>query len=481
MQKSKNFIYPDIVAAGLPLFFFFVAFAFTFGKFPGAVGEYSFLTSVSAVSTSALFLVLARSKCASPASLLAISIILVFGYFKFYWILFDSVAVLQFFPVEAWPAFKDSGILLNSFSLLTLGFLIMALASISCCYWQEKLLPKFVQNVSAAQEHDSLVSRGLLAVLLILLPVSSYLIWKCRIGIQSMPAEPLPMRLSGIIYYFHSMMIPGLILTQIAHATRAGKTWLPRAGICLLIVWAISDAAIRGSRGTLFLAPLMLFFLSVTGGLRFRKAEVIAIVSLVFLAILVVPIVAQYRFLRAVDGLGVWQAFSIMSANISMKGQVIFQSMVFIFFRIPGMETLIAVVGMDAAPLGLRAFDVLTSSGGLDGYLTRDIFHVKFVTSYAPSFIAGAYLLGGASLIAVVSAIAAVVVSFGWRFVLTCGIKNTSMAGVFFLLLVFWGMTEGFTSIFFKQIIVACVVVVLLELILRLNIRSSTATRRSMG
>lgn len=481
MQKVKSFAYSDIVIAGLPLLFFGVSYAFTFGKFPEAVWRYSFLTLLSSVSTSALFLFLARRQCASPAALLAISIMLVFGYFKFYWILFDSVTVLQFFPVEAWPAFKDSGILLNSLSLLTLGFVIMALAIIVCCYWQEKLLPKSVQNVYAAQEHDSRVSSGLLAVLLILLPVFLYLIWKCRIGIQSMPAEPLPMRLSGIIYYFHSMMIPGLILTQIAHATRAGKTWLPRAGICLLIVWAVSDAAIRGSRGTIFLAPLMLFFLSMTGGLRFRKAEVLTIVSLVFLAILVVPIVAQYRFLRAVDGLGVWQAFSIMSANISLNGQVLFQSMVFIFFRIPGVETLIAVVGMDAAPLGIRAFDVLASSGGLDGYLTRDIFHVKFITSYAPSFVAGAYLLGGPALIATVSAIMAVVVFFGWRCVLSCGIKNTSMAGVFFLLLVFWGMTEGFTSIFFKQVIVACMVVLILELILWLNSRQSHSLLRSRG
>lgn len=463
-RKLPDFV--AVTAAGIPAVLFAGGYLLTWERV--LEPRYFLLHLLSAISASAVCLELSRRGAAAIAAWMSLVLIFVFGYLKFYWILFDPISPQQFFPEYVWPVFRQKELRLPVFSLLTLAFS----ASCVCILMLFRTMDRF--NFRSSVERPAVTEApgwgGLSLKLLYVLPALIFCILGVvryfQIGIPGVFTQPLPLRLSGVLYYTQTIIIPCLILVQVMAATRASRAGAARCGIGLLIVWAVGDALVRGSRASLLMVPLLLIFLALNGGVKIRRREVVLVLAIALAALVVSPLGIQYRGLRG-EGVGVFQALYELRAGVSLSFSGLYRTLVFFFFRIPGAETLLALLGMYAEPLGDKAVAVMRSADGLSGYITTKIFLSKFMTAYAPSYYGGAYLLGGYGGIIIGAAVSALLSVAGWLFLRGLRLAVLPIAATLYLLVLFFLLTEGPTSMIPKQAFFAIFSVVLCEVIVR--------------
>ncbi|MCX5792252.1 MAG: hypothetical protein NTY45_08570, partial [Elusimicrobia bacterium] len=398
------------------------------------------------------------------AAWLAVGVMLVFGYAKFYWIMADPVSPRVLFPRGIWPLFTEPDLFLPVFAVQTLAFSALCTGILIFFYAADSCFGEPAPEPVPAGR-DARLSKALILALPFFAAISLYAVATFKVGVLGLVSAPLPLHLSGVFYYFQTILLPVFILAQVYLSEKSGKIGLARAGIFLLFLWAGADALVRGSRASLVLAPLLTVFMAFCGGVKLRKWELAAIAAAVTVALLLAPLAVQYRLLR-VQGLGVMETLFRLLACFSAGWASVFKTAVFFFFRVPGAETLFALLGMSSGPLKASAFGVILSPEGLPGYITKEIFRINYTMAFAPSFVGGAYVLWGYVGIAAFSAAGAGISVFGWKGLRRLPLRLMPVASAFFLLLFFWLVTEGLTPIVVKQVFSAAAACALCEVVL---------------
>lgn len=447
--------------------FFALGYLATAGKLGAAGAHYLPLNLAGAAAASLTIIKLKEYEVPLPAWMMFF-ILLVFGYFKFYWLVLDPKFAQTFYTAKVKLLFLEPSGLAAAFQLQTVSFAVYCSALLGFC-----ALGCRKKGAAAAGAHREelpcpAAARAFTALALALMPLSMFLVYKYRIGIMGMPSQPLPLHLSGVIFYLQIIGLPGLLLAQIYAASRSGSQRLARAGGALLLLWAVADMVLRTSRASLLLAPLLLLFLALSGGVKFRKAEIGAVLGAGFMAVFLLPMITTYRELR-ICAASSFDAAAFLFYNYSASPLDILNSIAFLLFRVPGIETLVLVLGFPDPVIGSGCFRVLFSRDGLSGYMTHQLMGVPAgdLTGFATSFLGGAYLCGGYFAVIAASVLAALIGTYAWNALAALRLETLPVARTFFLILLFWGMTEGVSPTLFKQAAAAAAVIAALEAAMR--------------
>jgi hypothetical protein len=328
---------------------------------------------------------------------LVVAVFLSFYFLRYPILLLDPTTVVATHPDSIKPLF------LNDRVGLTQAVKLSSLVFVVFCIVAGILLRSSGARACVANTHipkgNDQIKAWLLVTVPLLMIVLGYVSYVYQIGQMGVaPGEPLPFRLKGVIFYARQALVPLLILALIYCATLASERRLLLVGILLLAIHGVSDAILRGSRSSLLLCLLLVFFLSVSGGIRIRRKGLIIIGGLLFGAILLMPTIMHYRMLRFESDAGLWQllANAFSTANQDFIG-VLQSSFNLIYFRIPGIETIWAISGLVKEPLGSGLIETMRSQFGVTGYLNFEIYRipVELNTLYAPGFVGWLYLVGG--------------------------------------------------------------------------------------
>lgn len=471
-----NYIWEDIARLRwVILLLFAIGYSITASRFHFSAGEYLFYNLLALGACAVLLTQLKVFGQCFAAVWLGLIILVTVYFLRFYWIVIDPSPVKVMLPqnsyIEMLPQVDK---LINAFKLSVIAFSAFSLSAAAMFF----LLRKQDAATHRTEEHGEIASHWFIAkfILLLLPPLMlalAYIAHKYHIGeMGAAPGEPLPFRLKGVIFYARIVLLPLMILQFMYSAARSGHPVVARLGVLLLLTHGVIDMLIRGSRSSLLLCVLLLVFLLMARGIQLRRNEKIFIGITVILAIVMVPIMTEYRYWR------VQHDFSVMDALNNAVGSVgigwwgaLMKGVEFVFFRMPGTESLWAMLSRGAEPLGMQSFDVFATKNGLAGYLTYQIHPMKVEdnTLLAPGFVGWFYLVAGIPAILLGSAAAAIFSILGWKYLsrdyLVCG----PVAQTFLLWMFFVALTEGTLDSMVYMVLAGIVSIAAMEFSLRLS------------
>ena len=377
-------------------------------------------------------------------------VLLLMGYFiRFYWITIDPLPVEKMLPLNPFRTMvADRNALFMSFQ-----FSVIAFASF--CF-SVSILLFFLKSglwigLHSMQNQNSILKiefiRILLALTVALTGIFAYVNYQYQIGeMGSSPGDPLPFRLKGIIFYARVVCVPLLILLCITFMDHANDIIGSRVGILLLILNGVADMFLRNSRSSLLLALLLLIFLLLVGGVRLRVKEKIFLGLIAVLAFLMVPVMTEYRQVRLIQNLSHIDALVVLFQKEESNWLLQFtQGLKFVLFRMPGIESLWCQLALGAKPLGIYSLDIINSTNGIAGYLTYVIHPMKEsnFTLLAPGFVGWLYLVGGTPVILAGSLCIGFITVFAWSLIDAVFIRTSAVAKAFLLWMLFLALTEG--------------------------------------
>lgn len=310
-------------------------------------------------------------------------------------------------------------------------------------------------------------------LLIVLLMLSlGYVAYIYRIGQMGVPPGPaLPYRIKGLVFYGRLVVLPLLILYLIVLGTRLNDRWIVRSGVVLLLAHAVSDMFLRGSRSSLLLCALMFVFLIVSQGLKVRRFGITIFVMGGLTAIWMMPVIMNYRIMRFTSGDSI---YLIMLQVLSSVGEgtlsQLFRGLNDLYLRLPGIETIWAMLSMSATPLEERLFSVINSSFGVTGYLNFDVYGIApdWYTLFAPGYIGWWYLAVGWTGLAVGAVILALICVKVPRWIQLANFDCKPVANVFLLWMLFISMSDGTLDGNFPLIFSGIVILLFLEFWIRL-------------
>ena len=236
----------------------------------------------------------------------------------------------------------------------------------------------------------------------------------------------------------------------------------------------IIDMLLRNSRSSLLLAVLLLVFLILIDGIKLRRNEKVFFGVVVLLAFVMVPIMTEYRYIRVNYNLPHIEAFSNALNDVGRNWLMqLFKGLQFVFFRMPGIESLWCMIAWQGEPLGIHSIDVINSKNGIAGYLTYIIYPLRETdnTLLAPGFVGWFYLVAGLPAIVLGSIFAGALSVLGWKFLGRRYIESGPVAQVFFLWMFFLALTEGTLDSMRYMFFVGLITIAALEVGLRMLTR----------
>ena len=376
---------------------------------------------------------------------LVLSVFLGFYFLRYPYLLFDPSPIIGTHPNSISALFRDNGAGLGK----ALAF--SAVAFCSFCLTCGALLGRLNAGHMQTNDMPREVSARMADVLMIAIPlmmlILGYVSYVHRIGQMGVPSgEPLPFRLKGIVFYGRTVVLPLMILALINFGTKLESRRLIWIGVGMLAVHGFSDMMLRGSRSSLLLCLLLVLFLIVGRGLRVRRLGLFILAALALGAIWLMPMVMQYRILRMHSDAGMWvlmqQAF--VASNDGALA-LLKHSLLTVYYRIPGIETIWAIINVDGKPLGSTWWPTVRSPFGMTGYLNFALYHVPLEanTLYAPGFVGWLYLAGGYAMLLLGPALLAWVCVHVPRRIFASGSPNAAVVNAFLLWILFLTLTDG--------------------------------------
>lgn len=462
---------------------FAIGYALTATRLEPFASEYLFYTVISLTACALLLSRLTRFDPPRLATWVVLAVFLIAYYIKFYWILIDSSFARNMLPRTVWPALSSNAALCSGYALTTYAFLAFAVSAwVSLCPRMHKCyLTRTAYNPSSTAVYRFL-SSFLLVLLPILMSSLGYLAYKFEIGLLGRNVvSPLPYRFGGIIFYSRLTLVPALSLLQVWCAERAARRWHLRIGILLLLFHGASDILLRASRGSLLTVSLELVFLAVITNLRFYRSEWLMTFCSIVVAVFLAPLITQYRWLRLSD-VGI---FSAVSRAIELSfgfWRTFVAGVSFVFFRIPGVEMITAIMGSGAEPLGREALSVMSSQRGIAGYLTVNIFGYPqdLAHSVAPSLVGWLYLVGGPAAVLVGCVVVGLISTVFWHALSRLPLRSGPVAQTLTLFLLYAAVAESTLERIPLQVAVTAASVGVLEVLMRIRVvRFSPVTQRA--
>ena len=440
--------------------------------------------TVSMLSCALLLCHLATLTSRNLAVWMALSLLLVLYFLRYAYFSFDQTPVAWMQPDAVYALLRNdraglqracmfSAIVFSVFCVASALFLKSTRAS------RGEMGPLSGAIYSAA---DLEIAKMLLLGVPVLMLALGYVAYTYRIGQMGVsPGEPLPFRLKGLIFYARLIVLPLLILTLIYLGMKARSSWFERAGLFLLLAHGVSDMMLRGSRSSLLLCILLAIFLAANGGLKLKRNGMLIGFTLLLIAVWLMPVIMEYRMLRFTSNedlitvLG--QAFSATGKSLP---QILLKGLSVVYFRLPGIETMWAILIVKAEPLGSALIPTLTSPFGITGYLNFVAYQLppELNTLFAPGFVGWLYLAGG-MLGLVLGAI-----SLAWicvmvpRFIFDSGSRCAPVANTFLLWILFVSITDGTLDSNVSMILVGLLSLGGIELLLRIVQKSAAEVPR---
>jgi len=367
-------------------------------------------------------------------------------FLRYAYFVLDPKPVMGIQPDSVFIVLRDDAVSLHkAYALAVLGFAVFCCAS-------AMLLLKFPTSKSSMSVGDidfaahACFSKWLFVVIPVLMVVLGFVAHHYHVGQMGVPAgEPLPFRLKGLIFYGRLVLLPLLILTLIYLGDRIDRSWQVRAGLMLLALHGVSDLVLRGSRSSLLLCVLVVVFLAVNRGLRVRPIGVAICATLGIFAIWLMPVIMQYRILRFSSQEDLLPLLLRAFASSADGLQKLGDGLSTVYLRLPGLETLWAMLSLKAEPLGLALGAALAAPNGVTGYLNIGVYHSppELNTLFAPGYLGWWYLVGGVTGIALGALALAFVCVLLPRWILACGLRCAPVANTFLLWVLFISLSDG--------------------------------------
>lgn len=308
--------------------------------------------------------------------------------------------------------------------------------------------------------------------LLILSLGTAWLSYYFDIGLMGSEIKlALPYRLRGVIFYFRSYVLIGalLMLAYVAYRQKSNSRFWWAIG--LLVLNGVADALIRSSKAALLAPFLYVFFLMVAADMPIRKRNMMLALLICVPIFLALPYLNNLRVFRTA-GLGVWEALAQTISSTEMTPiESLIRSMIWVIYRLPGVEMLIGILGHPTQSIGANWPEVFARSTGVAGFLTNDVFLTppQYPHLAAPSYFGWWYLMFGRLGVVIGGAVLALFVQFGWQTILKLGNQAAIVARVFFLMFLFMAVSEGALDMLTKTIVAIFITVLLLEAMMRIT------------
>jgi len=457
-----------VLGRWLLILLFVTGYFLTASRFDNMAIEYVLLNVLALLSCAILLSQLKRFEPRNIALWVSLGVVLMVYFVRFYWIAIDPTPVKAMLHTPAYNAILQDAALITGFKLLVLFF------SIFCVF--SAMLLNYVKNSDQMLARPRLkynegsyyfIAQTLLFSLLPVMLVLGYVANRYHIGEMGADSgEALPYRLKGLIFYARFMLVPLLALLLIYTAERSGRIFLSRYGILLLLLHGFMDMFIRNSRSGLLLCILLIVFLIIAGGIRLRRSEKILVGITTMAAIVMVPIITEYRYHRTVNDFPIMHALTNSINAVGDEGiGLLTRGFTFIFFRIPGVEAITAMIGLGAEPLGMKSVEVLSTELGLSGHLTHVIYQIptEWVTLAAPSYIGWFYLIGGWLGLVVAGILVPVFIVVIWKYIGDRYLLSSPIAKTFFLWMLFIALTEGTIDLMMYMFLVGMICIAGIE------------------
>lgn len=411
----------------------------------GAGSECVLFLAISMCACAYLAYKLDTAGAETAAIWLVLIVFLAFYFLRYPYILFDPTPIIGTHPDSISLLFRLNGAGLGK----ALAFTTLAFTSF--CLTAGALLGRIdvapMRTVEMPRVAITRMAGALVIAIPLLMLALGYIAYVHHIGQMGVsPGDPLPFRIKGIIFYGRTVVLPLMILALINFGTNLESRRLTWFGLGLLVAHGVSDMMLRGSRSSLLLCLLLTLFLIIGRGLKVKRSGLVMLGALVLTSISLMPIVMQYRILRMHSDAGLW-ALMQQSFATSHDGPLALlkDALLTVYFRIPGIETIWAIINVDGKPLGAALWDSVRSPFGMTGYLNFTLYRVAMEsnTLYAPGFVGWLYLAGGYAMLLLGPALLAWLCVSIPRRVFASGSPNAAIVNAFLLWILFLTLTDG--------------------------------------
>ena len=462
-----------------PLFLIF-GYVFTAPYFENTRFDYLAYNILAIVSYIALLIGTTSAEKKYLAVLIGLLSFIFLYIFRFYWITIDPIPVREMLPTLSWQIMTaDKVTLLEAFRFSVISFTAWCIAVITSLF----LLRNKGRSVEGIEHISCIKLRPIVPYLLLFIVLSSgvfaYISAYYHIGEMGaiQVGEPLPFHLKGVIFYIRTICIPIGFLVLIYLAEKVSLQNISRIGMVLLLAFAVLDMLLRNSRSPLLLALLLLLFLVVSGGMRFSIREKILFVLVTALSFMMVPMMKVYRGIRITENLSyldaLGKAVDIVEGNL--LGQI-FEGVKFILFRMPGIESLWAMLSLNAKPILEMPVGSVHFNDGIAGYLSHGIHGAVHAVNgiawssnslMAPGFIGWWYLVAGVSGVLIGALLIGMLSVVSEKYFLQHQFLSGPVPRVVFYWMLFMALTEGTLDYMIYMFLVAVITVIFFEMGLR--------------
>ncbi len=457
----------------LLLLVFLVGYLITYERFIFVSGDYLFYNILAVASCAILLFHIKSYEVSYSAMWLTLVIFIVVYFVRFYWIVIDPLPVKIMLHTPIYIKMIQDIPLFESFRVSVIAFTVFSISIVVLLFIDRRILRTDTKPVDMNNEFHRFIVKFLFLFLPLLMVALAYVSHRYHIGEMGADSgEPLPYRLKGIVFYARFVMIPLLIMLLIYLAEQCNYIIISRLGIVFLMLHGIVDMLLRGSRSSLLLSVLLLIFLVMSGGLKLYRSEKVLAFLVLIAALFMVPIMTEYRMHRIVEDLSVIDAIFASLSIIGSEGwATLLHGIEFVFFRMPGIEAVSAMISLGVEPLGEETIKIISVEQGLAGYLTHNIYGIPIEenTLSAPSFVGWLYLVGGTIAVAKGVIVLAVVVVFGWHSLRKKYFVASPISKTYFLWVLFTALTEGTLDSMLFMFIVGVLVLLSIEVFMRIG------------
>ncbi len=469
-QSRARWLLPFVVVAG------YVA---TFNHFEAFAVEYAVLSVFSFFSCCLLLTQMNRSLQITLPFWVMLTVFLIGYYVKIYWIAAfpDASFFYDIFNIDV----SSTDALFSAFTTTTYSFVVFCFVAWVLLGMSRDSKRRAIATNSASESMLSadicrVVSSVALWISILLILVTTYILRVSGIAVMGVEGESLPFHFAGIVFYTRSVFIPAMLLLLIWCSQKARLSGRTMVGIALLVGYGLSDMILRSSRSGLATLLLSLAFLVLISKRGIRRIHALLFAGGVVLISLLFPFVSEYRNLRIDTGsvdiisLLVETYRNLIGGDPSIVWDILKIGIGSIIFRITGVDILIVFNSIGVEPIKDIAWSILTSSRGLSGYITVDIFGFSpdAVHAMAPGLVGWFYLIGGNVLAIVGIAWFTSTAYILWRMLNYARLKCLPVAQALFLSLFSAMVVDGTLDNFFTwQILVWPASIAVCEWIIR--------------
>jgi len=476
MKKSLSTYGNTNYLRWLALFVFILGYGLTARYYQEIHIEYFVYNAIAFFSCAVLLLRVKEFNSRNSAIWMVIVTILVVYFIRFYWIVIEPLPVKIMLHTTAYAIVQNKMALFNGFKMAVLFFAATCI-SISVLHYINSFKERSAKEITGREAYWQ-SAKSLLLVIPIIMLVLGYLAYNYHIGeMGSKVAEPLPFRLNGVIFYSRLVVIPLLLLLLIYLADASKHLIVSRIGLLLLLGHGISDMLIRNSRSGLLLCVLLVLFLMVVGGIRFYRREKVFLGLALISAMLMIPFITQYRYHRTIGDAPTVDAMNSAIGAVFNGGYTsLLSGFEFVFFRIPGIEAIVSILGLGAKPLGMESLSILGQGNGMAGYVTNVVYQIPetSVTLAAPSYLGWFYIVGGVPLVVIGAILVSIFAVTLWSWLKKLDLMCSPVVQVFFLWMIFIAITEGTIDSMLYMIIVGIACITGCELVMKRIFKNSS-------